>query len=286
MQRFFAKTIRLLSTPGMLTAYANWQFNKKIFRRLPSVNCSPRISISNWINFSEYWSFYRGIPEFEKIFIFKSLQDSQSKQNIAFDVGANIGIFTVTLADLENVKVHSFEPISYTFDRLKANVARNDSISKNVVLNRAAVGLTKEKIEFQVFVSSPAINRLYVNKKSNCIDSNQTVSVISLDDYCSKKQIKKIDFVKIDVEGMETQVFQGAINLLQKKLISVILLEICPRNLSNAGNSVDSLYEIITQYGYVPYRISKNGSIGSTLKLNDLKKIVLENIAVVPSFFE
>jgi hypothetical protein len=36
----------------------------------------------------------------------------------------------------------------------------------------------------------------------------------------------------------------------------------------------------------VPYRISKNGSIGSTLKLNDIKKIVLENIAVVPSFFE
>lgn len=52
------------------------------------------------------------------------------------------------------------------------------------------------------------------------------VKTLTLDKYCKKKKIKKINLLKIDVQGLEEMVLKGATSLIKRKLIKNILLEI------------------------------------------------------------
>ena len=56
-------------------------------------------------------------------------------------------------------------------------------------------------------------------------DGTETVHVCSLDDFCSHHEIENIDYLKIDTEGYELQVLQGAERLLQSGMIRFIELE-------------------------------------------------------------
>lgn len=272
----------------MLSAYADWQFRKRILKTLPTVSCSPNAKVTGWLNFSEYWSFRNGIPESEKIFILDILNQTQSKKvqekRVVFDVGANIGLFSVMLADLENIDVHAFEPIPATFERLKNNITLNHFDSK-IHLNLIAVGSEKGEVEFDVFADSPAINRLS-NRSQIAPQSTkvicQKVPVIALDDYCKNQNIEQIDFLKIDVEGMETQVLQGAKELLKAQKVSSILLEVCPNNLRITCNSVEVLYSTILELGYSVYRLSEDGKPDKVLTISDLEKVRLENVVLFP----
>ena len=280
---------RLLTTPGMLPAYANWQFNKRILKKLPSVSCSPTTKVTGWLNFSEYWSFRNGIPTPERLFILDCIKQSPGERSqekkVTFDVGANIGLFTVMLAGLDNIEVHAFEPIGSTFERLSSNVTFNH-FSSNVYLNLTAVGSEQGNVEFDTYADSPAINRLsntsLVTSQSTA-PIRQKVTVITLDGYCQEKGIEQIDFLKIDVEGMEAQVLQGAKKMLKAQKVSGILIEICPNNLKVTGNSVELLHSTILESGYLPYKLSPHGLPNQLLDISDLKQIVLENVVLVAS---
>ena len=273
----------------MMSAYANWQFNKRILKKLPSVSCSPNTKVTGWLNFSEYWTFSNGIPASEHLFILECLKQPSNRKSqdkrVAFDVGANIGLFTVMLAALDNVDVHAFEPVVSTFERLSSNVALNH-FSSNIHLNLAAVGSKKGNVEFDIYAKSPAINRLSNTSlvtSQSAAATRQKVSVINLDDYCQEKGIERIDFLKIDVEGMEAQVLQGAKKMLKAQKVSGILIEICPNNLKVTGNSVELLHSTILESGYLPYKLSPHGLPNQLLDISDLKQIVLENVVLVAS---
>lgn len=285
MQKNIRNLFKLVSTPEMLPLYIKWQLNRLLLNQTPSIVCSNRTKAYGWLNFSEYWSFHNGIPDFERLFFEKFLQKSMSEPKIAFDVGANFGLFTLALADIEglNTLVHSFEPIPSTFDRLQSNIDMNKGISKRVLLNLNAIGLADEVLEFQIFDKSPAINKLIIDKQKNSTISTQKVTVTSLDNYCGEQKINHIDFLKIDVEGMEVHVLKGAKNLLRKKSVSMILLEICPDNLLAVGSNIDNLYNTIMDFDYTPRSILKNGEAGAVLNLDDLRNIKLANIAVMPN---
>ena len=273
----------LISKPGMLFLYGKWLFLRKLFDKNPKLFCSNNSAISQWLNFSEYWSFSRGIPEAEKLLMQNCLHDSLHKKTVAIDIGANIGLFAVTLASLGYSEVHVFEPIPQTFKRLQDNIKSNNFPGK-INLNCLALGSQTQKLEFQVFEHSPAINRFI-----NCQDENnknivtQKVAVTTLTKYCQENNIEHIDFLKIDVEGMEIFVLKGAKDLLQEHRIDKILLEICPINLQSANVKLQDLYECIIESKYLPYSLKNNGNPGKILEIEDLEKVTLENIVLVPN---
>ncbi len=283
MSRILKNAQRLVTTPGMLSAYYKWVIAHTLSGAGPAVACTSNTQVSDWLNFSEYWSFHQGIPKPEKRLMERCLNSLSQERTVAIDIGANVGLFTIALAGIGYSEIHAFEPVPQTFARLKANIT-NNRLVKNISLNCLAVGSEEGFAEFQIFDNSPAINRLVKSSNHHLkITSTQRVPITTLDQYCSEQEISKIDFLKIDVEGMEPLVIQGAENLLINRCISTILLEICPANLEVVGNSIQGLYESFAKVGYLPHRLLESGEFGELLKLEDLQSMTLANVVVIPS---
>ena len=135
----------------------------------------------------------------EKLLYLKSIK----KGNIIFDIGANVGIFTELFSILCGNKgeVHCFEPIPETYEAL----LRRTKDLKNVLQNNVAAGDTNSQMTMSYDSSDSEKATLLDNDK----DNGSKVKVIRLDDYVSKINLKRLDFIKCDVEGYELEALIG-----------------------------------------------------------------------------
>ena len=127
---------------------------------------------------------------------------SQGKATF-FDIGANIGTYTLIASEAAHATVVSFEPHPKTFARLRENVQRN--VRENVLsLNLA---LSSEAGEVRLTdVSESSINRV-VSAEENSVGVIR-VPCRRVDTICRELNLTP-DFVKIDVEGFEDAVLKG-----------------------------------------------------------------------------
>jgi FkbM family methyltransferase len=286
MSSLITKVLQLAKTPSMMGVYSNWLFHKEILGKDPEVLCAGESKVSGWINFSEYWSFHQGIPQHEIELMKNCLPDNIDEVSVAIDIGANIGMFALALANLGYTEVHAFEPIEETFTRLQQNIARS-KFQTCIKSQKIAVGNQAGYVNFQVTGNSPATNRILteIDQVNLTQVDTQTVKIplITLDEYCESAKISRIHLLKIDVEGMEKFVLQGAKHLLQNRKIDNILIEICPENLAAVGYDIQGLYELFTEFKYAPYSIKDDGTKERPLSLADLQSIILDNILLNPS---
>src|SRR5574341_955113 len=157
--------------------------------------------------------FMDGIYEKHPLFELKN-------QKVIFDLGANIGFFTLRAAmNVSDCRIFSFEPHPYVFRRLAKNVRTNNL--NNVFAFQCAIGSESSSAKFKM-ESNTWMSRIIKNNESrngDCVD----VEVITLDDFIIKNQIDCIDLIKIDVEGAEYDVLLGAAKSLDK--IRTIVME-------------------------------------------------------------
>ena len=174
----------------------------------------------------------------DKYYHQKNINKKLVKLNLkkVIDVGAHKGEFlTSALSTQKKLKVYSFEPQSEIFKKLKKKFKSR----KNVfVYNKAISNVNmKKKLNINLKTSTSTFSNYNKNsywkktkdfvltgfKKSSIIRS-ELVQSITLDNFCEKKKIKNIDLLKIDTEGHEAEVLQGAKKLL-KKNVKYILIE-------------------------------------------------------------
>lgn len=131
------------------------------------------------------------------------------------DIGANIGSHTIYWAlERKAKKIYSFEPLPDTFAILKTNIVLNDLQNKVEIFN---IGLSD--VECTTNISN--YHESNIGGTSFAKTNNGKFHFKSLDSLNIKD---KIDLIKIDVEGAEVEVLQGAINTI-KQSKSVIVLE-------------------------------------------------------------
>ena len=277
-----AKFQSLASNPAMLSAYARWVGAKLFFGKPARHSLPGGARIGEWLSFSEYWSFQNIMPEPERRFVERCLANKLGGPATAFDIGANVGVFTCLMAALGHT-IHSFEPIPETFCRLKNNV-RSNGLLDRVQLNCLAVGKEQGLVTFHIEENSAATNHLALLGESskNDASSTQLVAAISLDDYCQQQGIHDIDFVKLDVEGMEPYVLQGAGALLKERKVKAILIEICPVNLRAVGLAPADLYREFGAARYSPYALKEDGKPGHKLSLSEIESMSLTNVVLLP----
>jgi FkbM family methyltransferase len=268
---------RLVSTPGMTVAYSRWLWSSLRHGEGPAVLCA-NTDIKGWISFSDYWDFHDGVSVALRRLIDDFLRSTPSLLPIAMDIGAHLGLFTAELAGRGFSQVHSFEPAARTFAKLKANIDSSPSARSAVKLNCVAVGPTNGTVELQLEPDSPATNHVRLNSKkdglgSPQLDTVQLVPMTTLDRYCEEHEIKQIDFLKMDTEGLEPYVLDGAQECLRHGRISMIVLETCPQALQRAGSSVAALHNRLLSSGYEPHELEKDGKLGTVLTLEQLETI-------------
>jgi FkbM family methyltransferase len=276
------KMTRLVSTPGMPVAYSRWLWSSIRRGEGPAVPCA-NTNIRGWISFSDYWHFHSGISQAQRRLIENCLRKTESPRPTAFDIGAHLGIFTAELAGRGFAEVHSFEPTERTFARLKGNIESSPSTRGTVKLNRVAVGPRNGTVEFQLEPDAPATNRVCLaGAGKDRTREVQQIPMTTLDSYCEKHGIEQIDFLKIDTEGLEPYVIDGAQNCLRNGRVPVIVLELCPPLLEKAGTSVAALYDRLVSTGYWPHELDWNGKPGPALTLEQLEKIAWADIIAIP----
>jgi FkbM family methyltransferase len=128
-----------------------------------------------------------------------------------FDVGANIGEYSIrqSLRVGAEGRIYAFEPNPDAYSRLLRNIKINNL--SNVVSFPVAVSNSSGKVFFSRDTRSTLAGRI-VDAGAPSDPSSEIISAdaVSLDDIVESMGIKRIDVLKIDVEGAEMQVLDGA----------------------------------------------------------------------------
>lgn len=143
---------------------------------------------------------------------------------IIFDVGANIGQSAAVYAKkFGSANIMSFEPCAETFQQLKRNVSHYPNVQciKLAFASEAGVGLLVHGIHSD-------INQIISNKSRDMravSGISETVEQTTLDIFCAQNRFKRIDYLKVDTEGVDLDVLRGSEQMLRNGLIDVIEIE-------------------------------------------------------------
>jgi FkbM family methyltransferase len=149
--------------------------------------------------------------------------------HVVWDVGANIGLFSFAAAHLagRSGQVFAFEADLWLAQLLQRSVSIQPSTSAPVQIVPTAVANSCDLRVFNIASRSRASNFLagYGHSQTGGVMARQTVIAVSIDWLAERLPLP--DVLKIDVEGAELEVLQGASDLLERKG-PVIICEISP----------------------------------------------------------
>ena len=200
---------------------------------------------------------------------------TQSKQPIIFDIGANVGQSVIRYNKIfEKPIIHTFEPQKKEIDVLKEKFKHN----QNIIINNLAVGKKNENLEFYTYARRRASSLLKLKKNSKWLSEKLeqtktknesfnldtfTTKVITLDDYVKNHNIEKIDILKIDTQGYEDKVLEGAENLIKESKIKIIELEIIFSEIYEKSLQIYDIEKNLIPHDYKLFGISQGGNLSS-----------------------
>lgn len=176
---------------------------------------------------------------------------------VALDVGANVGAVTLALARFTTPTgvVHAFEPGPPNVQRLRANLALNPGLAAQVTVHPAGVGDTPGELRWQEEAENPGNAMLGAN-------GTHAVPVVTLDDFTSQQCLPRLDFIKIDVEGMELSVFRGALRTLRQFRPTIYYETLGRYRAGHGGNNFTLIDELLTgECQYRLYRLDRQGRL-------------------------
>jgi FkbM family methyltransferase len=174
------------------------------------------------------------------------------KGAVVFDIGANIGTWSLilSLAVRENGKIMAFEPTKATYDVLSLNIA----LDPNVNISAFQYALSKDNGTIRLYHDVDSSRNSIGKTRSDSAVDYEEVQTRTLDRVASELSLHKLDFIKVDVEGAEPFVFEGARTTL-KQYKPVILFEVNPPALAELGFSYDSSWQILKDLNYRFYNL-------------------------------
>jgi FkbM family methyltransferase len=179
---------------------------------------------------------------------------------VVIDIGANFGIYSVLIASSSgDCQVHAFEPVPQTAALLKSNADRN-RVGGRIIINNVAVGSEPGNL----LITTDRYAGNYLLAHNNYHGDVQEVPVIRLDDYVAQKGLRRIDFIKCDVEGAELLVMKGAGHVLAS-MRPIIMLEIAEEWTRRFDYSADDLKAHMSEAGY---ECKHGAEVAAELRLN------------------
>ena len=168
------------------------------------------------------------------------------------DVGANHGIFSLTFCALRSDgRVVAIDPSPIAFEILEKNLNLNSFSQAQA--RRIACGATPGEVRMQ---------RNWHHLQAICNEESDmdavTVPMLPLDQICAEANILP-ELVKIDVEGFELSVLQGARRVLQTA--NLLFLEVHPEAIDQLRLSQPSIFEFLTSRGWIGYTLKEEAAL-------------------------
>ena len=140
-----------------------------------------------------------------------SIAQCVGPDSVCIDVGANSGAVTLALAaKATQGKVFAFEPGPEFFSRLEKNVGLNPDLGSRVSLHNLGVGSAPGTLRWVEDIRSPGNAWCLADR------GGTEVPVTTLDRFFQANPVHRVDFIKIDTEGMEWEILQGAKETLRR----------------------------------------------------------------------
>jgi FkbM family methyltransferase len=171
------------------------------------------------------------------------------------DVGAHFGESAQTYRALfPHAVIHAFEPAPQSYQHLAQQFADDERVSAHPVavadrpgqqrLYVNAVEVTNSLLP--LIPSAAAIARA----SSEHLDATIDVEVVTLDAFCDLHQIAAVDLLKMDIQGAELLALQGAADLLRKRAVRLIYLEVTFQPLYRNQAFFTDIHSHLASHGY------------------------------------
>ncbi len=177
------------------------------------------------------------------------------RSDVVFDIGANIGWYTILAGKVvAQGKCHAFEPVPWIFEKLRQNCKLN-ALDEKTILNQLALGSEEGTSEIHSFKGLPqghsSLSRLGRR------DYRATpVKMTTLDKYVETRGVRKIDLIKMDVEGGEREVLRGAESVFDFDPPPLWIIEMNDEAATHFGHSPSDLLRFLQAHGrYTFHRV-------------------------------
>ncbi len=189
--------------------------------------------------------FLRTKGEFEPLQT-KLFLDSLKPGMVVFDIGANVGYYTLLASKLVGTKgkVYAFEPDPNNLELLKKNVSLNNC--SNVTIVKKALGEKEETAILSLDKANPGESSL----AKTAGEEKVKVEVITLDKFIKQKKIQRADVIKMDIEGAEIMALTGGQDFLQQTRGITLFIECNVKSLRNFGVEPEDLINKLEGYGF------------------------------------
>jgi len=261
--------------------FAKWQVGSRLLAST---------IVYDWINGARFFvktgetgltgNIYTGLHEFPEMgFLLHFLRT----EDLFVDIGANVGSYTILACSAIGARGIAFEPVPSTYQRLLENMRLNHLDAKVKCINKG-VGACPGTI---AFTGDRDTTNHALAADEHC-DHPVTVAVTSLDaalpDECPA-------LIKIDVEGYEAAVLEGAQTILQKQTLHAVIMELNGSG-DRYGFNESQILELMLDHGFKTYSYhplartlvkleGKNPHSGNTLFIRD-QNFVEQRLTTAP----
>ena len=176
--------------------------------------------------------------------------------DICLDVGANVGFYALQMARCvgNTGTVHAFEADARVAAMLEKNRDLNGAARVLRIHRKAVSSADGEAVFYSSATERSGWGSLV--KFDDIAAKEVRVPTIKLDSFLDAEGIRKVAFMKMDIEANEPEALAGATQALRDRRFAHILIEFNGVRLSERGKSLDDMLRIFSDVGYQPVRLN------------------------------
>ena len=177
----------------------------------------------------------------------KWLNDNLNYGDVVIEVGANVGAHSLIISKIigSSGSLEAFEPTDYAFKKLKTNFSLNPTLKQNTSLHKLYVSDEVNKKSKHKIRSSWIVNKS--DDLANKMDEEYSGKIITLDEFFIN--LDRLDFLKIDVDGFDFKVLEGAKRIIQT-FRPTVFIELSEVDLNRNNNSVSDILSYFDDINY------------------------------------
>ena len=185
---------------------------------------------------------WRGLPHGCSVHVDIARRLVRSRVEMIFDVGANHGQSAQEFARwYPGATIHCFEPVSATYQILRSHVSRLPGVHAH----HTGLGETAGQQTIGV-AADPLMSRI----GSNDGQSTELIQIDTVDEFCTRSGIQRVDYLKIDTEGQDLSVLKGAACMLRESRASIVQVEAGMNTHNRFHVSADDLTAFLRAHEY------------------------------------
>jgi len=197
-----------------------------------------------------------------------------ARGSTVLDIGANVGAHTLQLARLvgENGVVRAYEPTAFAYEKLLRNMHLNPGLAPRISAEHALLVAPGAPPPAALYSSWPltAQENLHRDHRGKLMDIG-AARAVTLDEDVAGAALRKVDFIKIDVDGHECPVLRGGAEVLRAHR-PVLVMELAPYLHIELGHRLEECFEPLLSLGYRFRDLDSGAEV--TANLRELDRLI------------